>query len=159
MIDGLIPISVLRLLSITSTISSPDFTFHYTTTEIYTQVEMTYALVNATALCLHNFLHFANSRVTDITVGTDGAVTTLYGTGKSSGGRSREHASSRSKHLKGFESVKMASLNIHSANAVHAGSISVASDSSRRNIMVRHTIDVQYGAPGGESQKDVEVHR
>lgn len=148
----LIPISILRLLSIADSISSPNSTFEYTTTELYTQIEMTLALINATALCLHNFLRFANSGIMDMTVGTGGVVSTLYGPGKSSTGRSRQCGTDKSNNPKAFESVKLSSLGRsqnNNANAFHADSISMASDSSRRNIMVRHTVDVQYEAPDG----------
>lgn len=148
----MIAISILRLLSIANSISSPNFTFEYTTTELYTQIEMTLALINATALCLHNFLRFANSGIKDMTVGTGGAVSTPYGPGRSSVGRSKQYGSNKSNNLKGFESVKLAPMGRsqnNNANAYHADSISMASDSSQRNIMVRHTVDVQYEAPDG----------
>lgn len=157
----MIPISIIRVFSISTSVSNSNFTFHYSNTEIYTQVEMTWALINATALCLHNFLRFANSGVMDLTVGTGGVVTTMYGpggsygNGKSSVGRSKQQRSNNAHNLKGFESVKMSNLgrSHHSANAAHADSISMASDSSQRNIVVRHTVDVQYGPQEGASQR------
>lgn len=166
---SLIPVSILRLLSVrsilTSSVERANFTFAYASTENYTQIEQTLALVNATVLCLHNFLRFANSGVTDITVGTGGVVTTLYGGGskgrsKGSYGVGGSGSNNHSSRLKGAfqESVKMATFSgNHSrgggreqgntASAVHADSVSMASDSSQRNIMVRHTVDVQYGTP------------
>lgn len=152
---SLLPISILRLLSITRNIASPNFTFDYARTEIYTQVEMTFALLNATIICLHNFLRFANSGGLDMTVGTGGMVTKLYGTGASSADRSRGHTGENLSSLKKRESVRLSNLGRqHTSSAMRADSVSIASDSSQRKIVVRQTVDVQYGRPDSADRRE-----
>ena len=153
---SLIPISIFRLLSLSHTLHSQNYPFHASTTQLLTQTEQACTLINATVLCLHNFLRLANSGITDMTVGTQGAVESLYGKlsavkSKSGGGSNKSH------HLKGgFENVKLATLSRsqNTATAAHGDSISVASDSSQRNIFVRRTVDVQYGAPEPGTQRE-----
>ena len=145
---SLIPISILRLLSLSRTLRSKVFTFDFATTEIFTQVEMCYALIAATTPCLRVFLRAMNTGLINRSViDSNGYYLGTATSGRSSmRGRDSHMGSKLGTAKSGIEltSRKHGETVWKAAPATGNDKKSIASDSSDRAIVVGQTVDVEY---------------
>ena len=147
--SSLIPIAILRLLSLLSSLRSHSFLFRYAMTETWTQGEMAYTLISATIPSLRIFLYSANTGLLpgDLTGKTNTESETItYGTPRKGSAGLRNRSSKRTRsNGRVQESIKLSDLGRgeNKSDARPADSISMASDSSQR-IIVRQTVDIEY---------------
>lgn len=140
---SLIPVSILRLVSMSETLRSNIFLFDYVTTEIWTQAEMCFTILSATIPCLRIFLAAAQTGLLDL--GATDVRTGEYSKGGS--GVRYGHPSRSRKERGGHETYELRSREdnrtVSKAMASRGDNRSIESGSSERAIMVRHTVDVQ----------------
>lgn len=140
---SLIPISILRLVSLSQTLKSDNFLFDCVTTEIWTQAELCFAVLSATIPCLRIFLAAAQTGLLDL--GATDIGTSAYNTGS----RAHKLRSSRIKRSgQGDFNIELTARGhgetISKAVAGRGDSASMASDSSERAIVVRQTVNIQF---------------
>ncbi|WPH04603.1 Hypothetical protein R9X50_00749500 [Acrodontium crateriforme] len=140
----LIPLSIIRLLSLRKSLQNNDFLYHCAITEVFVQVEMCYAVVCATLPCLHPFMDAAQSNMLDL-----GRITSA--TISSSLRPTNDYPLSRTSHSRGLPmglpkqgstgiSTKISTTSEQDKSSSTADLI--ADDS--RVIMVRRDINVAY---------------
>ncbi|KAF2724293.1 hypothetical protein K431DRAFT_282143 [Polychaeton citri CBS 116435] len=147
----LVPIAILRLISLSRDVSSTDFNFAYSTTEIYTQVEMCYSIISITVPCLHIFMQAAHTGL------LGGTVSDLRSIGRatldkaSAGSGTHDLSQSKTRHSikasEPFESIELQDPTLGetiSKATIGSDKVSLASDSSTTAIVVRQTVNVQY---------------
>ncbi|KAK6437769.1 hypothetical protein LTR95_006041 [Oleoguttula sp. CCFEE 5521] len=142
---ALIPIAVLRLMSLSRSVGTSNFLFAHTTTEMYTQLEMCFGIVAATLPCFTMFLHAFNSGVLGKSIGTtvqDSQLVTIgSGGGKSGGSKTMRSSHKRSEPIELMELANIATVG-RGSNA--SDRCSTRSDDSQRAIVVKREFGVQY---------------
>jgi hypothetical protein len=146
----LIPIAIMRLKSLSTSLASEEPLLDAAMSEYYTQVEMTFSLIAATIPCLRIFMEAAKTGLLGVSMWgadtmTGGSYTRSYA-GKEAGTISRLR-SSVPKRPEEADIIQLRDWNQSSNSAsIHATSdrISVASDSSETAIIVCQTVDVRY---------------
>jgi hypothetical protein len=146
----LIPIAMMRLISLRTSLASEQPLLDAAKTEYYTQAEMTFSLIAATIPCLRIFMQAAKTGLLGISMWEAGTTTggsyTKSHAGKEAGKTSRIKSIVPKGH-KEANVIQLRDWNQSSNMAsIHATSdeISVASDSSETAIIVRQTVDVRY---------------
>jgi len=148
-ISRLIPIAVMRLDSLSMSMSSNEHLLAAATTEYYTQAEMTFSLIAATIPCLRIFMEAAKTGLLGISMWgpgtTSGSYTRSYA-GKEPGTTSRVRSTVTKRHGND-EGIQLRDWNHGSSVArAHAASdkASMRSDGSETAIIVRQTVNVSY---------------
>lgn len=145
----LLILSILRLLSLNDSLWSSTFLFDYSSTEVYTQVLMSFSLASATIPCLRIFLGSFTTGILggDLTVTTSSqAGTKGSGTKGSSQKDSKGSRAARSNTVPYAHELRDLGRGITRTHASRASGNEDddASDSSQRAIVVQQTLDVQY---------------
>lgn len=154
-INRLIPISILRLVSLNKALRSNAFLYDYATTEIYTQVEMCLNVLCATIPSLQVFLASANTGLLDLgaTSARDGSYSGGSGVqntqqGESRGGQ-RNVRVRRTKLDEDGEEIELTKCDggktfASVTSGRKKGNNSISSDDSEMAIMANHTVGLQY---------------
>ena len=148
-ICSLIPIAIMRLQSLRTSLTSDEYLLDASSTEYYTQAGMTFSLIAATIPCLRLFMEAAKTGLLGISMWgpgtTSGSYTKSY-TAKESGIMSKTRITA----VQGREDAEDIQLRDwkQGSSSAHAhatsGKISIASDGSETAIIVRQTADVRY---------------
>lgn len=149
-VSRLIPIAIMRLKSLSMSLTSEEYLLDSATTEYYTQAEMTFSLIAATIPCLRIFMEAAKTGLLGVSMWeagtTSGSYTRSY-SGKTTGTMSRTGDITVSRGRELPESIQLRDRNGASSSA-HAraasSKASVTSDNSETAIIVRQTVDVTY---------------
>jgi len=146
---SLIPIAIMRLKSLDTTLKSDNYLLAAAATEYYTQAEMTFSLIAATIPCLRLFMEAAKTGLLGISMWGPGTTSGSYT--RSYAGRDTGLASKRrsiaAKAGEDIDGIHLRDWNQGSNSArAHATSdkVSIASDGSETAIIVRQTVDVRY---------------
>lgn len=149
--DRLLPISILRLLSYSNASQNRDPLFVFIWPEIWLEIEMCYSIISATLPCLRIFLEAASANRMGANI-IDPTETQLATAGDYSGSYvlSTLNNRNRGKGKDKGDQVQLTGQGYgeNMTSAVRGGAedkISIASDSSRKAIMVRQTVMVQHG--------------
>lgn len=164
-VPSLIPLSILRLVSLSHTLRSPDYTLRLADSEIWTQIELHYNVVAATIPCLRPFLRafyteqLANMVVLDeepsisSTAATKGQSSAplssiikwaLSGSNKSGNEKSGSvELSTFEKTIRGYGKTETSVMRNETRNNPGEAE-SRKSDWSERAIVVRQTVDVRH---------------
>lgn len=146
---SLIPIAIMRLKSLSISLTSEEYLLDAARTEYFTQAEMTFSLIAATIPCLRIFMEAAKTGLLGISMWEAGTTTDSYSrsyASKKPGTYSRNRDTMTKARL-GTESIQLRDRAEGSNSArAHATSdkVSVASDNSEAAIIVRQTVDVRY---------------
>jgi hypothetical protein len=145
----LVPIAIVRLKSLSISLTSEEYLLDTATTEYHTQVEMTFSLIAATIPCLRMFMEAAKTGLLGVSMWDAGTTTGSYTrsrTGKNTGNmsRTRDTLSRPREVTEGIHLRDMAggSNSAHARAASSKGS--VTSEGSETAIIVRQTVDVTY---------------
>lgn len=145
----LIPIAVLRLKSLQTSLISEEHLLDAATTEYYTQAEMTFSLIAATIPCLRIFMEAAKTGLLGISMWEAGTTTGSYTrsyAGKEQGNVSRAKGIV-SRECEVAEGIQLRDRsegsNVARARAT-SDRVSVASIGSETAIIVKQTFDVRY---------------
>jgi hypothetical protein len=146
---SLVPIAIVRLKSLSTSLTSEEYLMDIATTEYHTQVEMTFSLVAATIPCLRMFMEAAKTGLLGVSMfdaDTNTGSYTISRSGKKTGdtSRTRDTLSRRREVTDDTQLRNMAegSSSVHARAASSKGS--VVSDGSETAIIVRQTVDVTY---------------
>ncbi|KAK3722987.1 hypothetical protein LTR37_002133 [Vermiconidia calcicola] len=171
----LLPLAILRLVAFSRATRSSERLFDFVIPAVYLQAEMCYSLISATIPCLRIFLQAASSQFLlgenyidplESALATAGSTKAAGSSGKGgSAGNSTQRR--RPRGIGKGESFKLSNLsgkNNRESDGINFGTnktrgetiteagraggadkISIASDSSRKAIVVRQTVNVQYG--------------
>lgn len=148
----IIALSILRVVSLSRTLVSDDFTYTYAKTQFYTQAEMCYTVVSATIVCLRVFLIAAHTGIQGIPgfSGLDASQLTHYS------GSSRTLGSKRTRTRGTDDSIELDFTNRNRGQTVTRAArddmASIASDTSETAIVVRQTVDVKID---GDDTSDI----
>ena len=146
----LILIAIIRLTTLSSTLTSPTFTFDFTKSEIATQAEMCYSVISATIPCLRIFVQSFNTGLLSANVlGTSSKDGTNRSTVKSGSG-TRHNGVSVAAERSWEERQKGHSMELQNvpcrstiSNVIeHDDSRSVESEGSQNAIVVHRVVDV-----------------
>jgi hypothetical protein len=144
-----IPLAIIRLKSLSISLTSNEYLLQSATTEYYTQAEMTFSLIAATIPCLRMFMEAAKTGLLGISMWEAGTTTgshTRSRNGKNTVAISRTQ-DTLSKRREVTESIQLRGMS-GGSNSVHARAASckgsVTSDGSETAIIVRQTVDVTY---------------
>jgi hypothetical protein len=147
----LVPIAIVRLKSLSISLTSEEYLWDSATTEYHTQVEMTFSLIAATIPCLRMFMEAAKTGLlgismwgADTTTGTGSYTRSRNGKKTGDASRTRDTLSRRREGPEGIQLRDMSggSSTVHARAASSKGS--VISDGSETAIIVRQTVDVTY---------------
>jgi hypothetical protein len=145
----LTPIAIMRLKSLSVSLTSDNYLLDAATTEYYTQAEMTFSLIAATVPCPRLSMEAAKTGLLGISMWgpgtTSGSYTRSYA-GKEPGLASKAR-STVAKEREESEGIQLRDWKQGSNSArAHATSdkVSIASDGSETAIIVRQTVDVRY---------------
>jgi hypothetical protein len=149
-VPSLIPIAIIRLMNLSTSLTSEEYLLDSATTEYYTQAEMTFSLIAATIPCLRMFMEAAKTGLLGVSTWEDETTTGSYMKsykGNKTGATSRTQ-DTVSKQRDVDESIQFCDMNggscsVHARAASSKGS--VTSDGSKTAIIVRQTVDVTYG--------------
>lgn len=140
---SLIPVSIIRVVSLSRTLRSDVFLFDYVTPEIYTQAELCYAVLSATIPCLRIFLAAAQTGLLDLE-----ATNTRTGDHNTGSYAQRLSASRARRNWKGLDAIELTAREhgetVSKVMTAGEDNRSMASDSSEMAIVVRQTVDVRY---------------
>jgi hypothetical protein len=158
----LIALSTLRLISLSRTISSPDYTLALADSEIWTQFEIHYNVVAATIPCLRPFLRaFYTEQLTKMvivdddpsipsTAATKGQSSTPLRSiiasalsGNAGAEKNTWRLSAFETTIRGYGKTESSAMRNDTRNNPGDGA-SMASDWSKRAIVVRQTVDVRH---------------
>lgn len=151
---------MLRLISLSKSLTSAEQIFDHATSEVFTQAELCYLVISATIPCLRIFMQSVNTGLLGMTTfdesTTDRSNPTYLASrsgnfggkkmsSKSKGNKSKAHGMNTNRTVS-IELQDRALWGKNSSHAVGGGSDkhSVASDSSERAIIVQQTVDVRY---------------
>jgi hypothetical protein len=147
---SLIPIAIIRLMNLSTSLTSEEYLLDSATTEYYTQAEMTFSLIAATIPCLRMFMEAAKTGLLGVSTWEDETTTGSYMKsyrGNKTGATSRTQ-DTVSKQRDITDSIQLRDMN-GGSSSVHARAASskgsVTSDGSETAIIVRQTVDVTYG--------------
>ena len=146
---SLIPITIVRLKSLSTSLTSEEYLLDSVTTEYHTQVEMTFSLIAATIPCLRMFMEAAKTGLLGVSMWDAGTTTGSYT--RSRNGKNISNVSRKqdtpSKRREVAESIQLRDMS-GGSNSAHARAASskgsVVSDGSETAIIVRQTVDVTY---------------
>lgn len=147
-ISRLIPIAIMRIKSLSISLTSDEYLLDAATTEYYTQAEMTFSVIAATIPCLRIFMEAAKTGLLGISMweaGTTSGSYTRSRTGKETGTTRTRDTTPRRRDV--TESIQLRDRNEGSSSTrAHATSdkVSITSDNSETAIIVRQTVDVRY---------------
>ena len=140
---------MMRLKSLSTSLTSGEYLLDTAETEYYTQAEMTFSLIAATIPCLRLFMEAAKTGLLAISMWGPGTTSGSY-TRSYAGNQSGIGSKTRSTMAKGREDSEGIKLRDwkQGSNSAHAHAtsdkVSVASDGSETAIIVRQTVDVRY---------------
>jgi hypothetical protein len=160
----LIPISILRLLSINKALHSEAALFNYAIAEIYTQAEMCVNVLCATIPSLQVLLASVHTGLLDLGATTASGSNGTYGYGsaaaqssirnpRSFGGMKGATVRSRKEELEEEEEEEIELTRLHGGGTALASvsscrakrdNVSVSSDDSGMAIRVKQTVDLHY---------------
>ena len=148
-VPSLIPIAIIRLKNLSTSLTSKEYLLDSATTEYYTQAEMTFSLIAATITCLRMFMEAAKTGLLGVSTWEDSTAMGSYMKsyiGKKSGATPRTQ-DTVSRQRDAAEVIQLRDMNGGSAS-VHARAASskdsVVSEGSETAIIVRQTVDVTY---------------
>ena len=171
--SSLLPLSILRLVSLSHTIWNPDYTLRLADSQIWTQLVLHYNVVAATIPCLRPFLRafYTEQLANMVIIGEEPSISStqatkgqssaplssiikwaLSGSNKSRGDdeKSGSHAqphelSTFERTIRGYGKTETSVMrNERSNNPGEGESESRRSDWSERAIVVRQTVDVRH---------------
>jgi hypothetical protein len=159
----LIPISILRLVSLNKALYSEAILFDYAVSQIYTQAEMCINVLCATIPSLQLFLALAHTGLLDLGATTSNHNGTYYGRGSvagqsaiqqpgSLGGMKSATTHQRKKELGELEEEELELTRLDGGGRTLASvsscrakdNVSVSSDGSEMAIKVKQTVDLHY---------------
>lgn len=146
----LILIAVIRLVTLSSTLTSPTFTFDFTQSEIATQAEMCYSVISATIPCLRIFVQSFNTGLLSANVlgttsrdGTNRSTVKSGSHGKHNGVSVTAERSWEERQMGHSMELRDVPCRSTISNVVeHEDSRSVGSDGSQNAIVVHRVVDV-----------------
>lgn len=146
----LIVIAVIRLSSLSWTLTSPTFTFDFVQSEITTQAEMCYSVISATIPCLRIFVQSFNTGLLSANVlgttsreGTNGSVVKSGSNGRHNGASAAAEHRWEERQMGNSMELQSGLCRSTITNVVeHDDSRSLTSDGSENAIVVHRVVDV-----------------
>ena len=146
----LIVIAVIRLITLSWTLTSPTFTFDFVQSEITTQAEMCYSVISATIPCLRIFVQSFNTGLLSANVlgttsrdGTKRSVVKSGSNGKCNGAIAATESHWEERQMGNSIELQSGLCRSTITNVVeHDDSQSITSDGSENAIVVHRVIDV-----------------